>query len=98
MESIIRINNTNKFGLEIYQYMLYNNSAFEKCLGVAQFGSALEWGSRGRRFDSCHSDQKETTIFDRKLSFLFVLFTLHFFRSSLLSEIVASIEKIKEKK
>jgi hypothetical protein len=32
------------------------------------------------------------------LSFLFVLFTLHFFRSSLLSEIVASIEKIKEKK
>ena len=25
--------------------------------GVAQFGSALEWGSRGRRFDSCHSDQ-----------------------------------------
>ncbi len=66
--------------------------------GVAQIGSALEWGSRGRRFNSCHSDQKETTIFDRKLSFLFVLFTLHFFRSSLLSEIVASIEKIKEKK
>ncbi len=26
--------------------------------GVAQFGSALEWGSRGRRFDSCHSDSK----------------------------------------
>ena len=25
--------------------------------GVAQIGSALEWGSRGRRFDSCHSDQ-----------------------------------------
>ena len=24
--------------------------------GVAQFGSALEWGSRGRKFDSCHSD------------------------------------------
>jgi hypothetical protein len=56
LESIIRINNTNKFGLEIYQYMLYNNSAFEKCLGVAQFGSALEWGSRGREFESPHSD------------------------------------------
>ena len=27
--------------------------------GVAQIGSALEWGSRGRRFDSCHSDQKK---------------------------------------
>ena len=27
-------------------------------LGVAQFGSALEWGSRGRRFKSCHPDQK----------------------------------------
>ena len=25
--------------------------------GVAQFGSALEWGSRGREFDSRHSDQ-----------------------------------------
>ena len=25
--------------------------------GVAQFGSALEWGSRGRWFDSSHSDQ-----------------------------------------
>jgi hypothetical protein len=27
-------------------------------LGVAQFGSALEWGSRGRRFKSSHPDQK----------------------------------------
>ena len=26
--------------------------------GVAQFGSALEWGSRGREFDSRHSDHK----------------------------------------
>ncbi len=25
--------------------------------GVAQFGSALEWGSRGRGFDSRRSDQ-----------------------------------------
>ncbi len=24
--------------------------------GVAQFGSALVWGTRGRRFKSCHSD------------------------------------------
>lgn len=26
-------------------------------LGVAQFGSVLEWGSRGRKFESSHSDQ-----------------------------------------
>ena len=26
-------------------------------LGVAQIGSALPWGGRGRRFKSCHSDQ-----------------------------------------
>ena len=26
-------------------------------LGVAQFGSVLEWGSRGREFKSLHSDQ-----------------------------------------
>ena len=25
-------------------------------LGVAQFGSVLEWGSRGRRFESSHPD------------------------------------------
>ena len=30
--------------------------------GVAQFGSALEWGSRGRRFDSSHSDQVNRKI------------------------------------
>ena len=30
--------------------------------GVAQFGSALEWGSRGRRFDSSHSDQMNRKI------------------------------------
>ncbi len=27
--------------------------------GVAQLGSALDWGSRGRRFKSCHSDHIE---------------------------------------
>ena len=28
--------------------------------GVAQFGSALDWGSRGRKFKSCLSDQKRS--------------------------------------
>ena len=27
-----------------------------KNLGVAQFGSVLEWGSRGRKFESSHPD------------------------------------------
>ena len=33
--------------------------------GVAQFGSALGSGPRGRRFESCHSDQKSTVIMIR---------------------------------
>ena len=28
-------------------------------LGVAQFGSVLEWGSRGRRFESSHPDHEK---------------------------------------
>ena len=31
-------------------------------LGVAQFGSVLEWGSRGREFESPHSDQKNPVL------------------------------------
>lgn len=42
----------------------------EKCLsthcfiylGVAQFGSVPEWGSGGRRFNSCHPDHKKTAF------------------------------------
>ena len=29
-------------------------------LGVAQFGSVLEWGSRGRKFESSHPDQTKS--------------------------------------
>ena len=28
--------------------------------GVAKFGIALDWGSRGRRFKSCHSDHRKS--------------------------------------
>ena len=38
--------------------------------GVAKFGIALEWGSRGRWFESSHSDQGEENI-SVFLSFLF---------------------------
>ena len=34
---------------------------FETYPGVAQLGSALDWGSRGRRFKSCHSDHKKAS-------------------------------------
>ena len=34
---------------------------FETHPGVAQLGSALDWGSRGRRFKSCHSDHKKAS-------------------------------------
>ena len=30
--------------------------------GVAKFGIALEWGSRGRWFESSHSDHKTPTF------------------------------------
>ncbi len=46
-------------------------------LGVAQFGSALDWGSRGRKFKSCHSDQIATELFKLKkrgIASLFFIF------------------------
>ena len=39
--------------------------------GVAKFGIALDWGSRGRRFKSCHSDQLKRLL-ERVVSFLFL--------------------------
>ena len=33
-------------------------SAAQKDPGLAKFGIALEWGSRGRWFESSHSDQE----------------------------------------
>ena len=45
---------------------LTNGSALciiEWYLGVAQFGSALEWGSRGREFNSPHSDHPAASPF-----------------------------------
>ncbi len=42
--------------------ILYSGS---KNLGVAQFGSALPWGGRGRGFNSRHSDQVVAVVFHR---------------------------------
>ena len=41
--------------------MCYYN-ARERDPGVAKFGIALEWGSRGRWFESSHSDQKMDSL------------------------------------
>ena len=41
-------------------------------LGVAQFGSALEWGSRGRKFKSSHSDHYQKSNVE-KSALLFCL-------------------------
>ena len=40
---------------------------------MAQFGSVLEWGSRGRRFESSHPDQK-TPAFDAKAGVFYLIF------------------------
>jgi hypothetical protein len=36
---------------------------------VAQFGSALDWGSSGRRFKSCQPDNSETSVSPARMSF-----------------------------
>ena len=49
--------------------------------GVAQIGSALEWGSRGRWFDSSHSDQgKSLETFVSGLSLFYKAFFTEFSR------------------
>lgn len=40
-------------------------------LGVAQFGSVLEWGSRGRRFESSHPDQIRSKVLFAPIFLLF---------------------------
>lgn len=52
-----KIRNFFKKALDKYPKTVYNVYCY---LGVAQIGSALPWGGRGRRFKSCHSDQLKT--------------------------------------
>ena len=53
--------------------------------GCSAVGSAPALGAGCRRFESCHSDQKETTIFDKKgvVSFCTLIFSLFSLRFSL---------------
>ena len=50
-----------------------------QCPGVAQFGSALEWGSRGREFDSRHSDQNPSTERSGDFSFVYAGLRAHIY-------------------
>ena len=58
-----------KKALDKYPKTVYNIYCY---LGVAQIGSALPWGGRGRRFKSCHSDHERTNFcLPRQSSFFF---------------------------
>ena len=53
--------------------------------GVAKFGIALEWGSRGRWFESSHSDHEIPQSIETQwvAGFLFVFHTLDCHNSTL---------------
>ena len=51
--NVSKIWSWNLHSFMIYSIGIRNDVVY---LGVAQLGSALEWGSRGRRFNSCHPD------------------------------------------
>ena len=40
--------------------IIYLVAEATKYLGVAQLGSVLEWGSRGRKFESSHPDHSKS--------------------------------------
>ena len=44
--------------------------------GVAKFGIALEWGSRGLEFESQHSDQKVPKSFWLRNFFCYLLYAI----------------------
>ena len=48
------------FGGSVLSYLSWQQD--KAYPGVAKFGIALEWGSRGRWFESSHSDQKRLEI------------------------------------
>ena len=55
-----------------------------KHLGVAQFGSVLEWGSRGRWFNSSHPDHEIPVILEIAGIFIYADFGLIHCNKSLL--------------
>ena len=53
-----------KKALAFLKSLCYN---ITRRLGVAQIGSALPWGGRGRKFESCHSDHIAACFYERFL-------------------------------
>jgi GTPase len=55
----------SRYGLDGPAAIVFTRPSTEGLRAVAQFGSALDWGSRGRRFKSCQPDRcgsgRETT-------------------------------------
>jgi hypothetical protein len=64
--SLLSIYATNKPGTRVFSLHLQPHIR-----DVAQPGSALAWGARGRKFESCRPDKKRTIIL--RLSFLVFL-------------------------
>ena len=67
-------------------------------VAVAQLVRVPGCGPGGRRFEPGQPPQKETTIFERRLSFLFVLFTFLFSFFSLPSNCRFRIKDKREKR
>ena len=66
---------------------------------MAQFGSALEWGSRGRKFNSCHPDHAKEqrqicSIFFAK-KFRFMPCSFAFRKKQAFCEVLTSFAKIR---
>ena len=51
--------------------------------GYGAAGSALDWGSRGRRFKSCYSDQEKDDSKESSFSVLFALRRVILLRSDI---------------
>ena len=55
-----------------FQFYLYIIYRLIKYRDVAQFGRALRSGRRGRRFESCHLDQKKLLFEENKSFFSYI--------------------------
>ena len=65
---------------EIARYFPVSSAQKSHISGCGAVGSALPWGGRGRKFKSCHSDQKGEIR--KSLPFSFAHFHIRFFTQS----------------
>ena len=62
-----------------YNNQVVGNNTPARQSGCGAAGSALPWGGRGRKFKSCHSDQKSVRMHNSYGFFLLFLFTFNTF-------------------